>query len=192
MDFLFYAQWALGRVLNFSAYGHLLYFIALAIAFTVREWKQMAALAFIFVTTFYVAMALSVANIYIAPEWFINFLVPTSIVVAALCNFIYLSYDTDKLGFSLHGIVAFFSGFIHGFSFYHYFDVLIALKEDKISPILGLTVGVELSQILVILVIFAMARIFLDRLGLKRSIFMVVLSLLAISFAIPLLIAAYP
>lgn len=192
MDFLLYAQWALNRVLNFSAYGYLLYFAAQAIAFTFREWKQIATLATLFIITFCISLTLPVYNMYNPFEWFIKFLVPTSIFVTALCNLVYLVYDTDKIGFRLHVILALLSGFIHGSSFYHRFDTSIILREDTISPILGLTVGVALAQILIISVAFGIARTFLDRMELKRSIYIGILSFLGMGLSIPLLIAAYP
>lgn len=192
MDFLLYTQWALTRVLNFDTYGHLLYFTALAMAFTYREWKQMATLAIIFITTFCTALFISIYNLYESPEWFIAFLVPTTVVATAFCNYVYFGYDTANLGFYFHTFIAMLCGPVHGFSFFYQFDTLIAMKDDNISPLLGLTVGVALGQIIVILAVFSIASVVLDKVGIKRLYFIATLSAIAIALAIPLLIEAYP
>ena len=52
-----------------------------------------------------------------------------------------------EYGFSI------FFGLIHGFGFGNYFEMLTDGLDTKITPLLGFAIGVELSQLVVVLAI---------------------------------------
>lgn len=192
MDFLLYVEWGMERVIDFRYTGHLLYFTALAIAFTHREWQKISAITVVFFSTFFCSLFLSTYDVYESSRWLVSFLIPICIVLAALCNYIYTAYDTATVGFYFHAFVAFFSGFLHGLSFFHRFELSISMQENKFNAILGLTVGTHLGQILVTIAVFVIASLFLDRLGIKRLKFMSVFSAVIIAIAISMIVKAYP
>ncbi|MBA4745478.1 MAG: HupE/UreJ family protein [Muricauda sp.] len=191
-EFLFYIKLGLDHVLDFGAYDHILFLSALAVPFTFKHWKRVLILATIFTIAHCTSLALSVYEVAIVDVGLIEFLIPVTILLTALFNFAYVYKEALDVGLFLHILATAFFGLIHGFGFSNYFKMLMAEEEDKITPLLGFATGIELSQIIIILVVLIIAYVILDLLKVKRSIFIAVASILIIAITIPLLIATFP
>lgn len=191
-DFLFYIKLGLDHVLDFGAYDHILFLSALAVPFTFKQWKRVLVLATVFTITHCISLAFSVYEVITVDVALIEFLIPVTILLTALFNFTYVFRETMDVGLFLHILATAFFGIIHGFGFSNYFKMLMAEEEDKITPLLGFATGIELSQVTIILVVLAIAFLFLDLLKIKRPLFIAVASILIIAITIPLLIATFP
>ncbi|AEM70551.1 hypothetical protein Murru_1510 [Allomuricauda ruestringensis DSM 13258] len=191
-EFLFYIKLGLDHVLDFGAYDHILFLSALAVPFTFKNWKRVLVLATIFTIAHCTSLALSVYEVATVDVGLIEFLIPVTILLTALFNFAYVYKEAMDVGLFLHILATAFFGLIHGFGFSNYFKMLMAEEEDKITPLLGFATGIELSQIIIILVVLTIAYVILDLLKVKRSIFIAIASILIIAITIPLLIATFP
>ena len=191
-EFWFYVKLGLNHVLDLGAYDHILFLSALAIPFTFKHWKRVVILATIFTIAHCTSLALSVYEVATVDVGLIEFLIPVTILLTALFNFVYVYREAMQVGLLLHVVATAFFGLIHGFGFSNYFKMMMAEEEDKITPLLGFATGIELSQVTVILIILALAFLFLDVLKLKRPIFIAAASILIIAITIPLLIATFP
>ena len=191
-EFWFYVKLGLNHVLDVGAYDHILFLSALAIPFTFKNWKRVVILATIFTIAHCTSLALSVYEVATVDVGLIEFLIPVTILLTALFNFVYVYREAMQVGLLLHVVATAFFGLIHGFGFSNYFKMMMAEEEDKITPLLGFATGIELSQVTVILIILALAFLFLDVLKLKRPIFIAAASILIIAITIPLLIATFP
>ena len=58
--------------------------------------------------------------------------------------------------------MALFFGFIHGMDFSNYFKALLMGDSSILIPLLGFNIGIELGQLLVVLVIVSVAYLFLN------------------------------
>ncbi|MEC8832255.1 MAG: HupE/UreJ family protein [Bacteroidota bacterium] len=191
-EFLFYIKLGLNHVLDFGAYDHILFLSALAVPFTFKYWKRVVILATIFTIAHCSSLALSVYEVVTVDVGLIEFLIPATILLTALFNFAYVYKEALDVGLFLHILATAFFGLIHGFGFSNYFKMLMAEEEDKITPLLGFAAGIELSQVTIILIVLAIAFVVLDLLKVKRSIFIMIASILIIAITIPLLIATFP
>ncbi len=190
-DFLFYIKLGLGHVLDFNAYDHILFLVALALPFTFRQWKPVLLLATLFTITHCLSLALSVYGIVVMDAGLIEFLIPVTILLTALFNLIYERSAAHKT-LLLHGIATTFFGLVHGFGFSNYFRMLMAGEEDKLSPLIGFAVGIELSQVLIVLGALALAYLFRTVFKVRPSLFVVVASILIIFLTIPMLVRTFP
>lgn len=191
-EFLFYIKLGLDHVLDFGAYDHILFLSALAVPFTFRNWKKVLILATVFTVAHCTSLALSVYEVVTMDVGLIEFLIPVTILLTALFNFAYVYKESLDVGLFLHILATAFFGLIHGFGFSNYFKMLMAEEEDKITPLLGFATGIELSQVIIILIVLAIAFVIVDLLKVKRSIFIAVASILIIVITIPLLIETFP
>lgn len=191
-EFLFYIKLGLTHVLDLGAYDHILFLSALAVPFTFKSWKRVLILATIFTIAHCTSLALSVYEVATVDVGLIEFLIPVTILLTALFNFVYVFKESLNVGLFLHILATAFFGLIHGFGFSNYFKMLMAEEEDKITPLLGFATGIELSQVTVILLVLAIAYFVLSLLKVKRSIYISVASILIIAITIPLLIATFP
>ncbi|WP_420321100.1 HupE/UreJ family protein [Flagellimonas sp.] len=191
-EFWFYIKLGLDHVLDFGAYDHILFLSALAIPFTFVNWKRVVILATIFTIAHCTSLALSAFDVLTVDVGLIEFLIPVTILLTALFNFVYVKKAIKSVGMTLHVLATTFFGLIHGFGFSNYFKLMMAEEDDKIVPLLGFATGIELSQVAIILVILAVAFVVQDLLKVKRTIFIAVASILVIAITIPLLIATFP
>jgi len=191
-DFWFYVKLGLEHVLDLNAYDHILFLSALAIPFTFKSWKQILILATIFTVAHCTSLAFSVYGIFSINVSLIEFLIPVTIALTAIFNFSRTFKKENVTGIYFQSLATAFFGLIHGFGFSNYFNMLMAEEENKISPLLGFATGIEFSQIIVILLVLALAYLMQSVLKVKQSIFIGVTSILILIATIPMLINTFP
>lgn len=191
-EFWFYTKLGLEHVLDFAAYDHILFLAALAIPFTFKSWKQVVLLATIFTIAHCTSLAFSVYGIFSIHVALIEFLIPVTIAFTAVLNFFRVFRKEHGTGLYFQGLATAFFGLIHGFGFSNYFNLLMAEEENKLSPLLGFALGIEFSQMLIIVVVLIAAYLALSVLKVKQSIFIGVCSIVIVLVTIPMLIATFP
>lgn len=191
-NFWFYIKLGLNHVLDFEAYDHILFLAALAFPFTFKSWKKVVLLATIFTIAHCVSLYLSVYEMVVVNSSLIEFLIPVTILGTALFNLNYIKASTENKSIVLHVFATAFFGLIHGFGFSNYFKMLMAEEENKLGPLLGFATGIEISQVLIVFFVLAVASLFLSVLKVKSSLFVMVGSILIILITIPMLIATFP
>ena len=190
-DFILYFKMGLFHVLDIRAYDHILFLIVLACVYIFRQWKKVIWLVTLFTIGHTLTLALAAYKVISIDIAIVEFLIPVTIFITAVVNIITVKRTVQKSA-NINLIFALVFGLIHGFGFSNYFKMLMAEEEDKITPLLGFATGIELSQIIIILVVLIIAHVILDLLKVKRSIFIAVASILIIAITIPLLIATFP
>lgn len=182
----------LEHVLDLSAYDHILFLSALAIPFTFKSWKKVLILATVFTVTHCLSLMLSVFEIVVMEVSLIEFLIPVTIFLTAIFNILYLKSIQGHKSISLHVLATAFFGLVHGFGFSNYFKMLIAGEEEKWTPLLGFAAGIEISQVLIVMLVLCLAFIFQNLLKVKPSIFVWVASAIVLVITIPLLYSTFP
>ena len=172
-DFWFYIKLGLDHVLDFSAYDHILFLAALAAPFTFKSWKKVVILATIFTVAHCTSLALSAYDVLRVNVSWIEFLIPVTIAMTALFNLynVYRKKEDHTLAFQ--GSATAFFGLIHGFGFSNYFNMMMAEEENKLSPLLGFALGIELSQVVIVLSVLVLALLVLNGLKVKQRIFVI-------------------
>lgn len=191
-NFWFYIKLGLHHVLDFGAYDHILFLSALAVPFTFKEWKRVVLLATIFTIAHCLSLVLSVYNVVVIDVAFIEFLIPVTILMTAVFNLIYIRLHTGYKSLLWHQFATAFFGLIHGFGFSNYFKMLVEGEEEKLSPLLGFAAGIEMSQILIVLLVLILAYIFQSVFKVKKPYFILAASILIGLITIPILIATFP
>ncbi|WP_350284271.1 HupE/UreJ family protein [uncultured Croceitalea sp.] len=191
-DFWFYIQLGLEHVLDFNAYDHILFLAALAVPFTFKQWKQVIILATIFTIAHCTSLAFSVYDVFSVDVGLIEFLIPVTIALTALFNFLRVFKEAHTTGIYFQSLATAFFGLIHGFGFSNYFNMLMAEEESKLGPLLGFATGIELSQVTIILVALLIAYLAQHLLRVKQSIFIIISSIIIFLITIPMLIETFP
>lgn len=191
-DFWFYIKLGLEHVLDLGAYDHILFLAALAAPFTFKSWKQVVILATIFTIAHCSSLAFSVYDVFSVDVGLIEFLIPVTIALTAVFNFVRGFKKKQATGIYFQALATAFFGLIHGFGFSNYFNMMMAEEEDKLSPLLGFATGIELSQVSIILLMLLVAYMVQDLGKVKQSIFTSVTSILILLITIPMLIDTFP
>jgi len=191
-DMFFYMQLGLHHVLDFSAYDHILFLAALALPFTFKDWKKVVLLATFFTIAHCTSLLLSVYGIVVMDVGLIEFLIPVTILSIVLFNFLYRKAAKQDKSILLHVGATLFFGLIHGFGFSNYFNMLLAEEEEKFSSLLSFALGIEFSQVILVLSMLFLAYVFLSWFKVKPEVYTYVGSSIIFLIAIPMLINTFP
>ena len=190
-DIWFYLKLGLEHVLDFNAYDHILFLAALALPFTFKSWKNVVLLATVFTITHCLSLALSTYEIVLVDVGLIEFLIPVTIAMTAIFNILYTKMPTGKKNIGLHMVATAFFGLIHGFGFSNYFKMLMAEQENKMVPLLGFAAGIEVSQVIIVLVVLCISLLIINVLKLSQRLYIIIGSTLILLITIPMLIDTF-
>lgn len=178
-DFTLYVKMGLTHVLDFSAYDHILFLAALAVVFSINQWKKVLWLVTLFTLGHSITLALSaykIANIDVA---LIEFLIPVTIFITAVFNIINFKKD-DAYESNINLIFALFFGLIHGLGFSNYFRMMIGQEEDKFLPLVEFALGIELAQIIIVLGILLLGFALQNFAKLKKQYWVITISIFVV------------
>jgi len=191
-EFGFYIKMGFNHVLDPNAYDHVLFLLALALPFVLRQWKTVVILATIFTITHCLALGLSVYDWLTLPVEWVEFFIPVTILFTALFNCLIQVDVVQNQYLGIHGGITAFFGVIHGFGFSNYFKILVAEESNKLMQLFGFALGIEVSQVLIILVALLLGTFLMQVLGIKRAFFIRLISLFIGIITIPMIIQAFP
>jgi hypothetical protein len=160
-DLATYIELGFRHIVNIEAADHILFLLALAAIYRFRDWRECLWVATAFTVGHSLTLGLAVTNTLVMPSALIEFLIPVTIVATALENL--LLRDRVKAGglARYRPVLAGAFGLVHGAGFANY---LRSLFVDHIAlPLFGFNVGIEIGQICVLLVTFALFTV-VDRL----------------------------
>lgn len=104
------------------------------------------------------------------PSKIIRFLIPLTIFITAFNNVLSKppALNETPVKMSRNYFMALFFGLIHGMDFSNYFRALIMGTSSIVKPLFGFNIGIELGQLLVVLVITGIAFFFLNVVKVKH------------------------
>ena len=185
-DFILYLKMGLNHVLDFSAYDHILFLIALAVIFSFDQLKKILWLITLFTVGHSITLALSAYGVLKVDVKIVEFLIPVTIFITGVVNILNLGKSSSKGGINL--IFALFFGLIHGLGFSNYFRMMIGREEDKLMPLIEFALGIELSQVIIVLGILTVGAILQSFFKVTKRDWVLVTSAIVIGFVIPMMI----
>ena len=154
------------HIVDLEALDHILFLVALAAIYRVRDWRDALWVVSAFTVGHSVTLALAVTGALVLPTALIEFLIPLTIVATCVENLAVRDRRRAVWGGRYRPVFAAVFGLVHGAGFASY---LRSLFVDRIAlPLFGFNVGIELGQILV-LGLAGAALVALDRLLALRS-----------------------
>jgi len=165
MDELYF-QLGWQHIINWDAYDHILFVIALSAIYLLGDWRRVLVLVTAFTVGHSITLALSVLHIIRIPAALIEFLIPVTICITAISNIIRKSDEPQKL--QLNYFYALFFGLIHGLGFSNYLKSLLGSQANIVKPLLGFNLGLEFGQIIIVMCILLISTAIVKFGGLKR------------------------
>jgi hypothetical protein len=163
----FSLYFGLGRehILDPNGYDHILFVIALCAAYPLSEWKRVIILVTAFTVGHSITLALATLGIVQVHTQWVEFLIPLTILVTAFAN---LFKSDSSAPVRLSYALAVFFGLIHGLGFSAYLRSLLGRSAEIFTPLLAFNLGLELGQIIIVIVYIAVTFIFVGLLGIDR------------------------
>ncbi len=186
-EFLFFFEKGLRHILNLFAYDHILFLVALSIPYAFKDWKRLFILITLFTVGHTIALFLSNLGIVILKTNSIEFLIPITILIIAFFNLFTAGKSSKQESIGVSGFITLFFGIIHGLSFSEAFN-LIAKNESKTIPMLEYSVGIEASQIIVIIIALIVSYIVQTIFRFSKRDWTLAMSAFIIGVVLPLII----
>lgn len=186
-EFILYFKMGLFHVLDIKAYDHILFLIVLAVVYQFKQWKKVIWLITLFTIGHSITLALSAYNILNVNAALVEFLIPLTIFITGLINVLTakkasVGKENQNLFFAL------FFGLVHGLGFSNYFKMMIGRTESKLVPLLEFAVGVEVAQVIIVLLILLIGTLAQSILGVNRRDWILIVSSIVVGFAAQMMI----
>lgn len=147
-DLAFYFKMGWQHIISMDAIDHLLFVLALSAIYLLRDWKKVLILVTAFTIGHSLTLALSVYNIIKINDQWVEFLIPCTIIITSIFNFIQANAISKSI--NLNYFFALFFGLIHGLGFANTIRFMLAKDQTIGWSLFGFNVGLEIGQIVVV------------------------------------------
>lgn len=190
-EFQAYFQLGFDHITDSNGYDHILFIIALCTVYTLVDWKKVIILVTAFTVGHSITLAMATMGmISIRPD-VIELLIPVTILITAIINFFYktpkTSYAKEKTYSSRYPLALTF-GLIHGLGFSNYLRALLGKEADILNPLLGFNIGLEIGQLLIVLIVLSIAFVMIELFRLSKLKWNDILSGIIVGMALSLII----
>lgn len=173
-DFGFYFGLGWEHIISVDALDHQLFIAALAAIYLLSDWKQVLVLVTAFTIGHSLTLALSVMDIVRFPTNWVEFLIPVTIVITAFSNLFQKKFT--KRSTRINYFLALIFGLIHGMGFANTLRVMLARDQNLGWSLFGFNVGLEVGQIVVVVVLLLIAQVIVNLARVDRRDWVIFLS----------------
>lgn len=181
-EFTFYFQLGVEHILTPDALDHILFVTALCLRYLWQDWKKVVILVTAFTIGHSLTLALSALNyIHFSTDW-IEFFIPLTIAATCINNIVQQNKQQTKR-LPLIYFFALFFGLIHGLAFAGTF-VSLEGKEGLIGHLLAFNLGIEVAQLVVVVVILLLSYLIVQVLKLPKLLWLRGASVVILAFSL--------
>lgn len=174
--FEIYMQLGFGHIIDYQAFDHILFIVALTAVYLLSDWKKVLILVTAFTIGHTATLALSTLNILSIDASLVEFLIPLTIFITSVGNLVNKSDDFSSKLHHFKYLTALVFGLIHGLGFSNYLKSLLGMEQSLVKPLFAFNLGLELGQILIVMIILISASIAVNKLHVKKREWTLVLS----------------
>jgi hypothetical protein len=189
-DFWLYLKLGLTHVLDWQAYDHILFLIVLVAAYNFSNWKRIFILVSLFTIGHTASLLLANYSVVAVSSKWIEFLIPVTILVAAVYNLFASGKINRSEKATLFYVITVFFGLIHGFGFATYYKMINGGYE--ILPLLEFALGIEFAQLTIVTIVLILSFIFQSIFRFNKRDWVLVVSSIVIGVVIPMLQNNWP
>jgi hypothetical protein len=191
-EFHLYLKLGIEHIADFQSYDHVLFIISLCVVYPIKYWKKVLVLITAFTIGHSITLAIATLRLIAVNTKLIEFLIPGTIFITACLN---LLQKSDNFNSNLHKfkyVAALFFGLIHGMGFSGYLISLLGTSGNIIKPLFAFNIGIEIGQVIILLIITALSLLIVDLFKTKRREWILIWSGAAIGVSVVLMIDRFP
>lgn len=192
-----YLQLGFHHIFNLRALDHLVFLLALCAPYVLQDWRRVVALVTSFTLGHSITLGLATLQVVPYSPQLVEVLIPVTIVLTCVLNLSRAGSaggrSTDHptpqpLVLALPNLLALVFGLIHGLGFSSYLRELLGQQSRPVVELLSFNLGVELGQLLIVLLILLLGFVLLRGLRVHRRDWLLVTSGAALGSALVLLL----
>ena len=189
-DFEIFLPLGFQHITDIQGYDHILFVIALCAIYRLNDWKKVAFLVTAFTIGHSITLALATLNLISYSTKLVELLIPITIFLTCFINFYHKSVeyssDIETPSFFRYPIAMIF-GLIHGMGFSNYLRSLLGKEESIWQPLLAFNIGLELGQLVIVVIILTISSLLLDIFRVKKHDWNLILSGIVLGIALMLI-----
>ena len=189
-DFWLYLKLGLTHVLDWQAYDHIVFLIVLVAAYNFSNWKRIFILVSLFTIGHTASLLLANYSVVTVSSKWIEFLIPVTILVAAIYNLFTSGKINRSEKVGLFYVITVFFGLIHGFGFATYYKMITG--GNDILPLFEFALGIEFAQLIIVTIVLISSFIFQSIFRFNKRDWVLVVSSIVIGVVIPMLQNNWP
>lgn len=180
-----YTRLGFEHILDPKGYDHILFVIALCAIYAIKDWKRVLILVTAFTIGHSLTLALSSLKIVTISSTLVETLIPVTIILTCIYNIAKGVLKHEKATVSY--LLALGFGFIHGLGFSNFFKAMLGKEENIVGPLFYFNIGVELGQIIVVVLTLLLSYLIIDILKVKQKYYNYTLSTIILLWAAKML-----
>jgi len=186
-DVWFNLKLGLFHVLDWNAYDHVLFLVVLVATCSFKQYKKVFYLVSVFTIGHTISLCIAAYNILTIKSELIEFLIPISILFTAIYNILFYKKNTRTNTLYMLYFFTLFFGLVHGFGFSSYFNMISQSAENKFLMLIEFALGVELSQLIVVVCVLLLASLFQTFFKVSKRDWVLIASSIVTGLCIPIL-----
>ncbi|MDH4089876.1 MAG: HupE/UreJ family protein [Cyclobacteriaceae bacterium] len=176
-EFRLYFSLGKDHILDYvNGYDHILFVIVLCALYISRDWKKVLILVTAFTIGHSTTLALSTLNVITVKGELVEFLIPLTIFITAVSNLFKNENNISDRAVQMNYFYAAFFGLIHGLGFSNYLRSILRKDESIVTQLFAFNLGLEVGQIIVVVLFMSISFILVDLFGLNRRDWKMVIS----------------
>ncbi len=187
-----YLSLGFDHIADLAGYDHILFLMALCAVYSLKEWAKVLILVTAFTLGHTLTLALATLDLIRLSTSLIEFLIPLTIIITGIWNIVQRSGSEHALSHRFKYAIAMFFGLIHGLGFSNYLRSLLGSEQELLLPLFSFNLGLELGQIMIVLIVLLVSFILVNIIGMKRREWNLLLSGAAIGVSLILCVERWP
>ena len=195
--FWVYLRLGFDHIIDWSAYDHLLFVVALVAIYLPRQWKHLLVLVTAFTVGHSVTLALATLRIVSIDTALVETLIPVTILLTAAANAVELRLERRPDGarglrhrwtWRAKYALALIFGLIHGLGFSNFLRSLLGEEESILIPLFSFNVGLEVGQLLILTATLAVSAAVTRLTPITQPVWAILLSTLTGAWALTMIL----
>ncbi len=192
-DFKMYFTEGWNHIMSSDALDHQLFILSLAALFLWKDWRRVLVLVTAFTIGHSLTLALSVYDVIRFSIAWVEFLIPITILLTAIYDLRYLNISKiEGRNIQFNYIIALSFGLVHGMGFANSIRQMLASDQTIGIPLLSFNIGLEVGQIVLILLILLIAQLLVINVKLPRKYWILLLSVIPLILSLRMALERIP
>lgn len=150
-----YLWLGIAHILDWGGLDHLYFIVSFCLMYSIKDLRWIIGLVTAFTVGHSITLALAALGLFYLDPAFVELLIPVTILISCCVNFFQgFRGQSPAQGtwWLKYPLISFF-GLIHGLGFSNFLSGMLFEGEDVVGPLLGFNLGIEIAQLLIVLLV---------------------------------------
>jgi hypothetical protein len=164
--------------------------MVLAVPYLFKDWKRVLLLVSMFTLGHTLSLVLAAYNIVTVNGKLVEFLIPITILIAAIYNIIMSKKKAKSTKIGLLFFTTLFFGLVNGLVFAREFKMFSGQSENKLELLIEFALGIEFAQVVIVFIVLFIGFLCQTVFRVSRRDWLLVISAVVVGLVIPMILGS--